>query len=69
MLCVLFSSYFFKNERKQSKTPHIYLLMLDASNDNSKATIELSFIKSSKVDEIPNSSLSQTSKSNQCPRN
>ncbi len=35
MLCVLFPSYFLKNERKPSKTPHTSLLMLSASNDNS----------------------------------
>jgi hypothetical protein len=49
--------------------------MLNASNDNSKATIESSLIKSSKLNEIPNS-LSfkfriivafKASKSNQCP--
>ncbi len=54
MLCVLFPSYFFKNERKPSKTPHISLLMLDANNDNSRATIESSSIKSCKLNEIPN---------------
>jgi len=35
MLCVLFPSYFLKNERKPSKMPHTSLLMLDVSNDNS----------------------------------
>jgi hypothetical protein len=38
MLCVLFLSYFFKNERKPSKMPHTSLLMLDASNGDSSAT-------------------------------
>ncbi len=35
MLCALFPSYLFLNKRKPSKMPHIYLLMLDANNDNS----------------------------------
>jgi len=52
MLCDLFSSYFLKNERKPSQTPYIFLLMLDASNDNYKATTISSSIKSSKLDEI-----------------
>jgi hypothetical protein len=52
ILCDLFSSYFLKNERKPSQTPYIFLLMLDASNDNFKATTISSSIKSSKLDEI-----------------
>jgi hypothetical protein len=40
------------------KTPHTSLLMLDASHDNSKATKKSSLIKSSKLNEIPDSSLS-----------
>jgi hypothetical protein len=76
MLCVLFPSYVFKNERKPSKMPHTYLLMLYADNDNSWATIESSSIKSCKLSEIPNSYLSfrlivivtfKASESNQCP--
>jgi hypothetical protein len=68
----------FKNERKPPQTPHTYLLMLDASNDNFWATIESSSIKSYKLDEILDYSLSfkfiviitfKTSESNQCPRN
>jgi hypothetical protein len=35
MLCALLLSYFFNNDRKPSKMPHISLLMLDKSNDNS----------------------------------
>jgi hypothetical protein len=77
MLCVLFSSHIFENERKPSKTPHTSLLMLDANNHNSWATIESSSIKSNKLSEILYSSLSfrliviitfKASKSNQCPR-
>jgi hypothetical protein len=50
--------------------------MLDANNDNSWATIKSSSIKSYKLDEISNCSLSfrlimivtfKTSESNQCP--
>jgi hypothetical protein len=44
MLCVLFASYLFKNERKPSKTPHTSLLMLDANNDNSKNITKSSLI-------------------------
>ncbi len=78
MLCVLSSSYFLKNERKPLKTPHTSLIMLNLSVDNSKATTESSLIKSSKLDEIPNYSLSfkliviiafKTLENNQCPRN
>ncbi len=77
MLCVLFSSYFLNNERKPYKTPHISLLMLNASNDNSWATTESLSIKSCKLSEILDSFLSfkliviitfKASKSNQCPR-
>lgn len=73
---MFFFSYFLKNEIKLSKTPHTFLLMLDASNDNSKVTIESSSIKSSKLDEIPFFKKSfkliviatfKASKSNQCP--
>jgi Holliday junction resolvase RusA-like endonuclease len=75
MLCALLFSYFFKNERKPSKTLDIYLLKLNSSNDNYKATTESS-IKSSKLNEILDYSLSfklimivafKKSKSNQCP--
>ncbi len=71
-LCVLFFSYFFKNERKPSKTPHTFLLVLEVSNDNSKVPIESSSIKSSKLDEIPSFKLIvivtfKASKNNQCP--
>jgi hypothetical protein len=77
MLCALFFSYFLKNEEKPFKMPHTSLLMLDANNDNSWATTKSSSIKSCKLDEISNSSLSfrliviiafKTSKSNQCPQ-
>jgi hypothetical protein len=54
MLCVLFPSYFLKNERKPSKMPHTSLLMLDANNHNSWATIESSLINSYKLSEILN---------------
>jgi hypothetical protein len=57
--------------------PHItFLLMLHVSNDNSKVMIELSSIKSSKLDKIPIFKKSfkftviatfKASKSNQCP--
>ncbi len=30
MFCVFFSSYVLKNERKESKTPNIFYLMLEA---------------------------------------
>jgi hypothetical protein len=36
------------------KLPHTSLLMLDASNDNSKATTKFSSTKSCKLDEISN---------------
>jgi hypothetical protein len=52
MLCVLFFSYFLKNERKPSKTPHTSLLMLDASNENSRVITKSSLFKSSKLNEI-----------------
>jgi hypothetical protein len=64
-----------RNERKPSQTPYISLLMLDASNDNFKATTISSSIKPSKLDEIPYSSLNykfivivafKTSYNNQC---
>ncbi len=76
MLCVLFPSYFLENERKPSKMPYASLLMLYASNDNSWSTIESSSIKSYKLSEILDSSLSfkliviatfKTLESNQCP--
>jgi hypothetical protein len=76
MLCALFLSYFLKNERKPSKMPHTFLLILDANNDNFWATIESSSIKSYKLNEIIDSSLSfklimivtfKASESNQCP--
>jgi len=75
MLCALFFSYFFKNERKPSKTLDIYFLKLNASNDNNKVTTKSS-IKSSKLNEILDYSLSfkliviiafKKSKNNQCP--
>ncbi len=71
------SFIFLKNERKRSKITHISLLMLDANNDNSWATTKSSSIKSCKLDEIPDFSLSfrlivivafKALKSNQCPR-
>ncbi len=77
MLCVLFPSYFFLNERKPFKTPYTFLLMLDASNDNSWATTKSSSIKSYKLSEIPKSFVSfrfivivtfKASKSNQWPQ-
>jgi len=58
MLCVLFPSYLTKNERKPLKMPHTYLLMLNISNDNSWATIKSSSIKSYKLSEILDFSLS-----------
>jgi hypothetical protein len=76
MLCALFPSYFLKNERKPSKMPHTFLLMLDVNNDNSWATIESSSIKSYKLNEILHSSLSfklikivtfKASESDECP--
>jgi hypothetical protein len=33
-----FFSFFLNNERKPYKTSHIYLLMINAANDNSKAS-------------------------------
>jgi hypothetical protein len=57
------------------KENHLKPHMFNASNDNSKTTIESSLIESSKLNEIPNS-LSfkfriiiafKASKSNQCP--
>jgi len=63
--------------KKPSKMPHTFLLVLDANNDNSWATTKSSSIKSCKLDEISNSSLSfrlivivafKTSKTNQCPQ-
>jgi hypothetical protein len=77
ILCVLFLSHFLKNERKPSKTPHTSLLMLNASNDNSWVTTKSSSIKSYKLSEIPNFSLSfkliviitfKALESNKCPR-
>jgi hypothetical protein len=58
MLCALFPSYFLKNERKPSKMPHIYLFMLDASNDDSWVPTKSSSIKSYKLSETLDSSLS-----------
>jgi hypothetical protein len=58
MLCVLFPSYFLKNEKKPSKMPHASLLMLDVNNDNSWVTRYSSLIKSYKLDEISYFSLS-----------
>jgi hypothetical protein len=52
MLCVLFLSYFLKNQRKPFKIPHTFLLMLNANNDNSWATTKSSSIKSCKLNEI-----------------
>jgi hypothetical protein len=72
----LFPSYFLKNERKPSKTTHISLLTLDASNDNFWAATKSSSIKSYKLSEIPYSPLSfkliviftfKALESNQCP--
>jgi hypothetical protein len=77
MLCVLFPSYFLKNERKPFKMPHIFLLLLDASNDNSSTATKSSSIKSYKLTEILDSPLSfkiimivtfKASESNQCPQ-
>jgi len=77
MLCVLFPSYLTKDERKPLKMPHTYLLMLNISNDNSWATIKSSSIKSYKLSEILDFSLSfrlkviitlKALKKNQCPR-
>jgi hypothetical protein len=76
MLCVLFPSYFLKNEKKPSKMPHTSLLMLDANNDNLWATTKSSSIKFYKLNEILNSPLNfrlivivtfKASESNQCP--
>jgi hypothetical protein len=58
MLCALFFSYFFNNERKPSKTLDTYLLKLNASNDNYKAIPKSSSIKSSILNEILDYSLS-----------
>ncbi len=44
--------YFFKNEKNPSKAPSTYFLMLDANNDNSKATTKSLSIVSSIVDKI-----------------
>jgi len=77
VLCVLFPSYFFLNERKPFKTPHNFLIMLDASNDNSWATTKSSSIKSYKLNEIPDSFVSfrfimivtfKALENNQCPQ-
>jgi hypothetical protein len=77
MLCALFPPYFLKNERKPSKMPHTYLLILDGNNDNSWATTKSSSIESYKLDEIPYCFLSfmliviiafKVVESNQCPR-
>jgi len=77
MLCVFFPSYFLTIERKPSKMPHTFFLMLDASNDNSWATRKSSSIKSYKLSEILYSPLSfklilivtfKALESNQCPR-
>ncbi len=52
MICVLFFSYFLNNNKKPSKMPHTYFLMLDANNDNSWATTKSPSIKSYKLNEI-----------------
>jgi hypothetical protein len=76
MLCVLSFSYFLKNEKKPLKAPHTSLLVLDVNNNNSKPTTKSSSIKSNKLDEILDYSLSfklivivafKTSKNNKCP--
>jgi hypothetical protein len=48
MLCVFFSSYVLKNERKESKTPNISNLMLEAKVANFKESSTSSFMKDSK---------------------
>jgi hypothetical protein len=48
MLCVFFSSYVFKNEKKASKTPNTFDLMLEAKVVNFKKSPILSSMKDSK---------------------
>jgi len=47
-LCVFFSSYVFNNERKESKTPNIFDLMLKAIVANFKESLVSSSMKDSK---------------------
>jgi hypothetical protein len=44
MLWAFLSSYFFRNERKESRTPQTYFLMLEANKDNSRVIAESSSI-------------------------
>jgi hypothetical protein len=60
---------FLENERKPSKTPHTFFLMLDVSNDNSKTTTESSSNKSFKLNEIPNSFFKFQAHSDCCIQN
>ncbi len=48
MLCVFFSSYVLRNERKESSTTQTSFLMLQAKRANSSARLGLSSIKLSK---------------------
>jgi hypothetical protein len=44
MSWAFFSSYFLRNERKESRMPQTYFLMLEANKDNSKIIVESSSI-------------------------
>ncbi len=54
---MIFSPYFLKQEKKNSKILQASFLMLEISKADSKTTIESSSIKLSKVARISNSSL------------
>ncbi len=57
-----FSSHFFKNERKESNTPQMSVLMLDVNTTNSSVITESYSIKLSKEGTISFSFLSFNSK-------
>jgi hypothetical protein len=48
MLCAFFSSYVFKNEMKESKTPNIFDLMLEVRVANFKESLISSSMRDSK---------------------
>lgn len=48
MLWALFSSYFFRNEKKEYSTPQTSFLMLEANKANALARLDSSSIKFSK---------------------
>ncbi len=55
MLWAFFFSYFLRNEKKESRTPQTFFLMLEANTDNSRVIAESTSINWSKFYTIPTS--------------